>query len=206
MPEGLIYSPDTHAAVLHWRMYGVGSNAQIYLVRDTYTLFQQMKDSLLSYANLLIDDHWEEIACSDLECLFEQFSEGDRTPPEDFGTSNVRDLLAGFLNLRSRQLKHHPQDRSIHGEWFQLLEWLNDIWGPEDFIQIPFEGRIPLFLRWMPAYLDSLTLSPKLAQIQEGQWIKTLKDIIVSDRWRTREGFSRLTALVDEFNDRYGFS
>jgi len=104
----------------------VGSYNTIYIAKDTFSLFKEMKDYIISAADQLIAHHYEKINCSDLSALYEGFVDEDKSMPEDFNASDVQKLLSNLINEHHSYLNEHPMASTIKGEWSRLIEYLND--------------------------------------------------------------------------------
>jgi len=195
------------AALLQWQIEDVGFYDQVYFAKNSHELFEQMRTGIISGMDVLIDHHYEDINYCELETLYESFV-GDDYPTDGWGAENVTELLNELLQKQRLYLKEFPNSPTILGEWYDLVEWINECWDEHDhdYLYIPVEGNIVKFVNELIDFFTSPIIGPKLIDFQEGKWLIRLKHIISSDRWwGNSKLLRRLNSLFEEFNERYQF-
>lgn len=197
-----------YAALSQWQIEDIGFHDTIFVAKNSQELFEQMRGGIISDMDALIDHRYEDINCSELETLYEQFV-GDDYPADGWIAEDVRELLAELLQKQRLYLKEFPNSPTILGQWYDLVEWMNEsCWDVsyDDYLRIPVEGNIVKFVNGLIDFYSPPMPGPKLIDFQEGKWLIKLKHIVSSDRWWAKsEILRKLNRLTDEFNERYQF-
>ncbi len=200
----MLYNLNTHAVLIEWYIDGVGAHKAISISKDTFSLFQEIKNYIISDIQSLIDQHSEAVNLSDLNAYYESFVDENKPMPDDFGALEIERLLINRINEYSDYLNKKPLASTIKGEWSRLIELLNDDME-NDYLYITIEGKIPDFAREMIGWIKSNRSDDNVLSFREGRWINILKHIADNKKWWTMTDTKKLTQFVDEFNKRYQF-
>jgi hypothetical protein len=195
----------SHAALYQWQIESIGFYQTISIAKNSQELFEEMKDLIISDMNLLIDEHYEDINCSDLEGLYEAFV-GDDFPGEDWCAEDVRDLLTELIQEQSVYLKGFPESPTMLGKWYDLIVWLNEFWDVyyADYLSIPVEGPLVNFVPGLIEFFGQPIPGQRIIEFEEGRWIIHLKHIMNTDTWWDKpEMLREVRRLFYEFNERH---
>jgi len=196
-----------HAALSQWQIEGIGSYQIISIAENSQKLFEEMKESIISGMDMLIDEHYEDIHFANLDALYEQFV-GDDFPEDGWYAEDVRDLLNKFIQEQSLYLKEFPDSPTMLGTWYGLVRWLNESWDVsyDDYLWIPVEGPLVKVVHGLIEFFGPPIPGQKIISFEEGKWIIELKHIVNTDTWWTKPEMIRtVNKLIDEFNKRYEF-
>jgi hypothetical protein len=200
-------NPMAHAALLQWQVESLGFYQTIFIRKNAQELFEEMKTSIISDMDLLINEHYEDINCSSLEDLYEAFI-GDDFPGDDWGVEDVRRLLMELMGKQSASLRGFPDSPTILGQWYDLVAWLNNSWDGsyDDYLSIPVEGPLVKVVKGLVEFFAPPLPGQKLIDFKEASWIIALRHIASADTWSTNpEMLLALKKLFYEFNERYQF-
>jgi hypothetical protein len=218
------------AVLIEWYLEELGDNRSIYVAKDSVKLFNKIKESIFSHIDLVLDFHWEYIDDAD---LWEYFNDLDRYevnsmfcdapyPEDDWTQEDLRLLLKYLMEKRQNELVNNPDDKSILGEWNNLIEWINGnfTYDRDDGVFIPIEGNLIKFVNELLKNeligfrfkIDQFhrrggfTSKAGLDQIAQWiGWLATLTDEERWNKWNERQSYKLMLNLIDEFNEMYGF-
>ena len=196
-----------HAALSQWQIESIGFRDTIYVAKNSQELFEQMKSSIISDMDLLIDHHYEAINCASLENVYEAFV-GDDLPEDGWGAEDIRKLITKSIQEQSAHLQEFPDSPTILGRWYDIVEWINEWWDVwyDDYLRIPAEGSLVTFVHDVIDFFGPPMPRHKVIDFEEGKWIIELKHIVRSDRWWDNlEMLRAVRKLFHEFNKRYEF-
>jgi hypothetical protein len=196
----MLYNLNTHAVLREWYMDGVGSYKSISIGKDVFSLFQEIKNYIVSDVQNLIDQHSEAINYSDLQAYYESFVDEDKKMPDDFGAFEIEKVLVNLINEQSVNLAKKPLASTIKGEWSRLIEFLNDDLE-NDYLYITIEGKIPDFSKEMIDWIKSNKEDSNVLSFREGRWINDLKLIADSKEWWKTTDTKKLRRFIDDFNE-----
>ncbi len=201
----MIYNSETHAVLIEWEMDCVGSYKSISIGDNAFSLFQDIKNHIISSMRNLIDQHYEAINCSDLDSFYADFVDENEPMPEGYSAFDIEKLFLILLDKHSSYLAKNPTEPTIKGEWSRLIEYINDdLEG--DYLDISIEGKIPIFAKEMISWLKSYKEENNVLNFTEGRWINYLQAITKAEQWWLDDNTRNLSQFIDEFNRMYEFS
>jgi len=201
----MLYNLNTHAVLIEWDMDCVGSHKTISIGENAFSLFENIKEYIVSDLRLLIDQHYEAINCSDLDAYYAAFVDENEPMPEEYSVFDLEKLCLTLLDTHSSYLAQNPTAPTIKGEWSRLIEDLNyDLEG--DYLHISIEGNIPIFAKEMIDWLKFDLKENNVLNFKEGRWINYLQAITKAEQWWHDTNTRKLSQFVDEFNQMYEFS
>jgi len=190
-----------------WQIEAVGNVEHIYIAENPYFLLCDLKPAMISYMDNIFDEHWEDINCSDLEDLHEQF--GDEEYQGEWGASNVKELIVNLLDDKLIELERIRSEKSFLGDWYALLNDVQEFWTwqDNDYLYIPVEGQTKEFAEQLSKDLEFSYTKHGAIRLSDSRWLVHLRRLVSRPSWwKDQESLRRLRRLIDEFNDNCMFS
>lgn len=176
------------AALIEYNHADVYSSRSIHVEATPLLLLRDVSSVILQSAEQLLDAYWEWIDDEILGLLFDPDSESPLVT-ESHSRGDIIPLLRTKIVEHERVLTRGPQDASILGEWYSLLQTLNDVWlcytnPPDNYIRVELEADLPTFAKQLLEH-EAQSFDPRLV-------------LVTSDEERFKAvGFSQ-SAKLDE--------
>jgi len=179
-------------ALLAWSNLACGYSQFLFVGRDNCELFENMKEALIFYFDILGDGIWEDIFFSDFECF------DDLEPPDGgWGWEDLENAFKTHLNQHHEKLKAYRNGEIIPGSWYKVLSWMNDTSSNDDlFVDIFFEGSVLEFAEWFVTRETRMMVENRYWP--EWRFISDIADILSEDPEFLREiaGWQMLATLL----------
>jgi hypothetical protein len=197
---------EYRAALLEWHQEHVGQAQLIFVAEDSHALLQEIRDDVLRYANSLTHHQAQLIDALDLSAIQRHFS-SDALPERAWNHQDIQRLLRDLIRRKQEHLAAYSRYQSILGEWYDLIEWLNDLLPGKNHVMVSIEDSVPNFVRRLwDNYFDSETAYRRDQSPQDVTWLGKLALLQPGGNWWERpDGIHFFYQLVDEHNKLFGF-
>lgn len=197
---------EYRAALLEWHQENIGQAQQIVVAKDSHTLLCEIRDDILRYANSLTHHYAQTIDAVDLSVIQQHYASGE-SPERDWNHRDIQRLLRDLIHEKQDSLAQYGRYQSILGEWYDLLEWVNDMLPGQNYVTISIEDSVPNFVhRLFGKYFDSESIYRRDQSPQDVIWLGKLALLHLGGVWWERpDGLHFFHRLVDEHNELFGF-
>jgi hypothetical protein len=197
---------EYRAALLEWHQENVGQAQLIFVANDSNALLHEVRDDVLRYADSLIYHHAQVIDAIDLSAIQRHYS-SDESPDRVWNHEDIQRLLRDLLRDKLTTLSTYGRYQSILGEWYDLIEWVNDLLPGRNHVLVSIEDSVPNFVhRLWDKYFDAETVYRRDESPQDATWLGKLALLRIGKHWWERpDGMHFFYELVDEHNELFGF-
>ena len=197
---------EYRAALLAWHQENVGQTQCLYIAEDSHALLCEMRDDVVRHANALSHRYAQTIDTAELSVIQHHFSSGESSE-SIWNHEDIQRLLRDLLHAKQESLAAYCRYQSILGEWYDLLEWVNDLLPGENHMTISIEDSVPNFVhRLFDKYFESENIHRRDQSPQDVIWLGKLALLHLGGAWWEQpDGLHFLYQLVEEHNELFGF-
>jgi hypothetical protein len=194
------------AAVLEWHQENVGQTQRIYFAQDSPTLLQTMTEDVLRYANLLYHRYAMAIDAADLSVIQRYFASGAQSATA-WNHEDIQQLLRTLLHEKQALLVQYGRYQSVLGVWYDLMEWLNELFPGQNYVVISLEDSVPNFVhRLFTKYFTRDTVYRRNQSPQDIAWLGKLALLRLGGAWWEHpDGLHFFSQMVEEHNQLFSF-
>ena len=197
---------DYRAALLEWHQEHVGQTQHIYFAQDPSTLLQTMIEDVRRYANLLSHRYAMAIDAADLSVIQGYFASGAQ-PATVWNHEDIQQLLRTLLHEKQELLVQYGRYQSVLGVWYDLMEWVNELFPGQNYVVISLEDSVPNFVhRLVTKYFARETVYRRDQSPQDIAWLGKLALLHLGDAWWEHpDGLHFFSQMVEEHNQLFSF-
>jgi hypothetical protein len=197
---------EYRTALLEWHQDNVGQAQLIFVAEDSHALLQEIRDDVLRYANSLTHHYAQVLDAIDLSAVQRHFS-SDEPFDQVWNHEDIQRLLRDLIREKLATLSTYGRYQSILGEWYDLIEWVNDLLPGKNCVIVSIEDSVPNFVhRLWDKYFDIETVYRRDQSPQDITWLGKLALLQQGGHWWERpDGIHFFYRLMEEHNELFGF-
>ena len=197
---------DYRAALLEWHQEHVGQTQHIYFAQDPSTLLQTMIEDVRRYANLLSHRYAMAIDAADLSVIQGYFASGAQQATV-WNHEDIQQLLRTLHHEKQELLAQYGRYQSVLGVWYDLMEWVNELFPGQNYVVISLEDSVPNFVhRLVTKYFARETVYRRNQSPQDIAWLGKLALLHLGDGWwQQPDGLHFFSQMVEEHNQLFSF-